>query len=71
MCGFDALTNYLSTLGWPADTKGNFVKFWQDGLTIQCAGKDQIRFQSIIWQAMLMSANLPTTDKIFLPWFHY
>lgn len=62
---FDALTNYISTLGWPNDTEGNFKKFWIDGKTLQVAGKDQIRFQSIIWQAMLMSAGLPTTDTIF------
>ena len=62
---FDALTNYISTLGWPADEKGLFQKFWVEGETLQLAGKDQVRFQSIIWQAMLMSADLPTTDQIF------
>lgn len=59
---FDALTNYISTLGWPHGE--NYKKFWEDGDTMQVAGKDQIRFQSIIWQAMLMSADLPTTDLI-------
>lgn len=62
---FDALTNYISTLGWPEDTKGLYIKFWEEGETVQMAGKDQIRFQSIMWQAMLMSANLSTTDKVF------
>ena len=62
---FDALTNYISTLGWPEDTEGNFVKFWQEGQTLQLAGKDQIRFQSIVWQAMLKSAELKATDSIF------
>ena len=61
---FDALTNYISTLGWP-DEGGNFKKFWQEGETLQLAGKDQIRFQSLIWQAMLMSAGIKNTDKIF------
>ncbi len=61
---FDALTNYISTLGWPEDTEGNFEKFWEKGETLQLAGKDQVRFQSIMWQAMLMSAGLPTTKKI-------
>ncbi len=61
---FDALTNYISTLGWPVDTEGEFEKFWQEGETLQLAGKDQVRFQSIIWQAMLMSAEIKTTDKI-------
>ena len=62
---FDALTNYISTLGWPEDIDGNFAKFWQEGQTLQLAGKDQIRFQSIIWQAMLKSAGIKATDVIF------
>jgi len=62
---FDALTNYISTLGWPADLEGNYQKFWQAGTTLQLAGKDQVRFQSIIWQAMLKSANIRATDSIF------
>ncbi len=61
---FDALTNYISTLGWPEDQDGNFKKFWVEGDTTQFAGKDQIRFQSLIWQAMLMSAQLPNTKRV-------
>ena len=61
---FDALTNYISTLGWPNDIEGKFEKFWIEGETLQLAGKDQVRFQSIIWQAMLMSADIKQTDKI-------
>lgn len=61
---FDALTSYISTLGWPSDIVGNFKKFWQDGETLQLAGKDQVRFQSVIFQAMLLSAELPQTDVI-------
>jgi methionyl-tRNA synthetase len=62
---FDALTNYISTLGWPEDAEGKFKAFWEDGETLQLAGKDQVRFQSIMWQAMLMSAGIQTTDKVF------
>ncbi|QQR64825.1 methionine--tRNA ligase [Candidatus Kaiserbacteria bacterium] len=61
---FDALTNYISTLGWPDDVEGNYKKFWVDGETLQLAGKDQVRFQSIMWQAMLRSAGLPATDCV-------
>jgi len=61
---FDALTNYISTLGWPTDPEGNFAKFWDGGEVVQVAGKDQVRFQSIMWQAMLMSANIKTTDLV-------
>lgn len=61
---FDALTNYISTLGWPEDAEGHFKKFWEEGEVMQVAGKDQVRFQSIMWQAMLMSAGVKNTDKI-------
>lgn len=61
---FDALTNYISTLGWPHE-EGNFKKFWVEGVTYQFAGKDQVRFQSLMWQAMLMSAEVKNTDHIF------
>ncbi len=60
---FDALTNYISTLGWP-DESGDFGKFWRDGDVTQLAGKDQVRFQSIMWQAMLKSASIKATDKV-------
>ncbi|MCR4333774.1 MAG: methionine--tRNA ligase [Patescibacteria group bacterium] len=62
---FDALTNYVSTLGWPADEEGNFRKFWEEGTTLQVAGKDQLRFQSLMWQAMLLSAGIKATDTVF------
>src|SRR3989344_5572763 len=63
---FDALVNYISTLGWPED-EASFTKFWgtkerPNGL--QLAGKDQIRQQAAMWQAMLMSAGLPQTKQI-------
>lgn len=62
---FDALTNYISTLGWPGDKEGEFTTYWEQGQTLQMAGKDQVRFQSIMWQAMLKSAGLPATDQVF------
>lgn len=62
---FDALTNYISTLGWPEDKEGTYAQFWNDGFKLQMAGKDQIRFQSIMWPAMLKSAGLPAPDQVF------
>ncbi len=61
---FDALTNYISTLGWPKDSAGDFDKFWTHGDVMQVAGKDQVRFQSVMWQAMLMSADVKNTDRV-------
>jgi methionyl-tRNA synthetase len=66
---FDALTSYISTLDWPEDGEGNFDKFWTNGFRTQVAGKDNLRQQSAIWQAMLMSAQLPTSDQIVIGGF--
>ncbi len=62
---FDALTNYISVLGWPEDMDGHFDTFWKNGKTIQMAGKDQVRFQSLMFQAMLFSVGVENTDEIF------
>lgn len=60
---FGAFINYISTLGWP-ESRGVFEKFWQEGVTVQTAGKDQVKFQSVMWQGMLMSAGLATTNTV-------
>ncbi len=62
---FDALIFYISTLGWPT-AREQFDSFWPG---IQCAGKDNLRQQSAIWQAMLLSAGLPSTKQIFIHGF--
>ena len=64
---FDALTNYISTLGWP-DENGNF-NYWTDGETVQYCGKDNLRQQSAMWQAMLLAANIKNTDQIVIDGF--
>lgn len=63
---FDALINYISTLGWPDDAKGEFQNFWPG---TQIAGKDNLRQQSAMWQAMLMSAGLPPSKQILIHGF--
>ncbi|MFA6520206.1 MAG: methionine--tRNA ligase [Candidatus Paceibacterota bacterium] len=65
---FDALVNYISTLGWPEDIE-NFEKFWINGTPVQYAGKDNLRQQSAMWQAMLMAAKLPNTKQIVIDGF--
>jgi len=65
---FDALTNYISALGWPEDMKA-FEKFWKNGTPTQYCGKDNLRQQSAIWQAMLMAAKLPQTKQIIINGF--
>lgn len=65
---FDALVNYISCLGWP-DNLENFQKFWVDGETVQYAGKDNLRQQSAMWQAMLKSVGIPYTNQIVINGF--
>ena len=65
---FDALTNYVSTLGWP-ENKEQFEKFWVNGNPTQYCGKDNNRFQSAMWQAMLMAADLPNSKQIIINGF--
>ena len=62
---FDALVNYISCLGWPEDKK-KFKSFWPG---LQVAGKDNLRQQSSMWQAMLLSAGLPNSKQIFIHGF--
>lgn len=65
---FDALTSYISTLDWPES--GNFEKYWSlNNQIIQYAGKDNLRQQSAMWQAMLMSAGLPNSTNIVINGF--
>ncbi len=65
---FDALVNYISALGWP-ENKDNFEKFWVGGCPTQYAGKDNLRQQSAMWQAMLMSAGLSNSHQIVIDGF--
>ena len=65
---FDALTNYISTLGWP-ENAAQFEKFWINGTPTQYCGKDNTRFQSVMWQAMLLAADLPSTHTVVVNGF--
>ena len=62
---FDALINYISTIGWPNDMQ-KFNQYWP---VTQFAGKDQVRQQAAMWQAMLLSADLPHSKQIFIHGF--
>jgi methionyl-tRNA synthetase len=58
----DALTNYLTGLGFPDDTE-EMRKFWPAHLHL--IGKDIVRFHTIYWPAFLMSAKLPVPKAVF------
>ncbi len=62
---FDALVNYISTLDWPQNT--DVFNEWWPG--IQVCGKDNLRQQSAMWQAMLMSAGVRNSKRIFVNGF--
>jgi methionyl-tRNA synthetase len=62
---FDALVNYVSAVGWPADD-AKFGRFWP---VVQYAGKDNLRQQTAMWQAMLMATSLPASKKIIINGF--
>lgn len=57
----DALTNYLTALGWPDET-GDYAKFWQQAVHV--VGKDILRFHAVYWPAFLMAADLPVPKQI-------
>ncbi len=59
---FDALVNYISTLGWPEATD-NFKNYWPG---VQVCGKDNLRPQAAMWQAMLMSAGLANSKQVLV-----
>ena len=58
----DALTTYLTGIGYP-DTTGDFARFWPADLHL--IGKDIVRFHAVYWPAILKSAGLPVPKKIF------
>lgn len=73
---FDALTNYVSTLAENGietledlEKSEKFIKYWQEGTPTQYCGKDNTRFQSAMWQAMLLAAGLPTSHQIVVNGF--
>lgn len=62
----DALTNYLSGIGYISDEK-KFKKYWP--ADIHVVGKDIIRFHAVFWPAMLISAGLPLPKELFVHGF--
>ncbi len=64
----DALTNYISALGFGAEDDGLYRKFWEAGdVRLHLIGKDILRFHAVYWPAFLMSAGLPLPTVV---WAH-
>jgi methionyl-tRNA synthetase len=59
----DALTNYISALGFGSDDPGLYDEFWP--ASVHLVGKDILRFHCVYWPAFLMSADLPLPRQVF------
>ena len=59
----DALSNYITGLGYLSDDESMFKKYWP--ADVHVIGKDIVRFHSIIWPAILMALDLPLPKRIF------
>ena len=59
----DALSNYISALGYLSEDDRIFKKFWPADL--QIVGKEIVRFHTIIWPCLLMALDLPLPKQIF------
>jgi methionyl-tRNA synthetase len=59
---FDALTNYITALGYPEATD-DYKRFWP--VNVHLIGKDILRFHAVYWPTFLMAAGLPLPEKVF------
>lgn len=61
----DALTNYISALGYGTKDDAKFKKYWLDGEVYHVVGKDILRFHAVYWPIMLMALEIPITFKLY------
>lgn len=59
----DALTNYITSLGYMSDDDSLFKKYWP--ADVHVVGKDIVRFHTIYWPIFLMALDLPLPKKVF------
>lgn len=59
----DALSNYITALGYLQDNDENFKKYWPADLHM--VGKEIVRFHTIIWPALLMALDLPLPKQVY------
>lgn len=59
----DALTNYITALGYLNDSYDDYDKYWP--ADVHFVGKEIVRFHAIIWPALLMALELPLPQKVF------
>ncbi|PGL70755.1 methionine--tRNA ligase [Bacillus sp. AFS055030] len=59
----DALSNYITALGYGSDNEENYKKYWP--ANVHLVGKEIVRFHTIYWPIMLMALDLPLPKKVF------
>ncbi len=59
----DALSNYITALGYGSEDTSLFEKFWP--ANVHMMGKEIVRFHSIIWPALLMALDIPLPKKVY------
>lgn len=59
----DALSNYITALGYPEEEDDLFKKYW--ACDVHFVGKEIVRFHSIIWPIMLKMLDIPLPKKVF------
>lgn len=59
----DALSNYITALGYLQDDHADFDKYWPADLHM--VGKEIVRFHTVIWPALLMALDLPLPKKVY------
>ena len=59
----DALTNYISALGYKNEKYNDYETFWP--ASVHMVGKEILRFHTILWPAMLMAMGLPLPERVF------
>ncbi len=59
----DALSNYITALGYGSDDDSRFKKYWP--AQVHLVGKEIVRFHTIIWPALLMALDLPLPEQVY------
>ncbi|HYK74162.1 MAG TPA: methionine--tRNA ligase [Pseudoneobacillus sp.] len=59
----DALSNYISALGYGTDNDSNYLNYWP--ADVHLVGKEIVRFHTIYWPIMLMALDIPLPKKVF------
>ena len=61
----DALSNYISALGYKSDNTDLFDKYWKENQVVHVVGKDILRFHAIYWPIMLMALDVPVNFELY------